>query len=117
MLAPNNCSNQAGGRTGLTTRTWALRARSADVIPGDRAILTWPVLYVHAVPVLPLPWLYVPLGERQTGLLFPEIASTAATGFAFSQPLYVTLGEHADLTLSPGWAFGPSRRRERDGSS
>ncbi|MFO0580642.1 MAG: LPS-assembly protein LptD [Anaeromyxobacter sp.] len=90
--------------------TWALRARSADVIPGDRAILTWPVLYVHAVPVLPLPWLYVPLGERQTGLLFPEIASTAATGFAFSQPLYVTLGEHADLTLSPGWAFGPSRK-------
>ncbi|MFT3915643.1 MAG: LPS-assembly protein LptD [Anaeromyxobacteraceae bacterium] len=90
--------------------TWALRARSADVIPGDRAILTWPVLYVHAVPVLPLPWLYVPLGERQTGLLFPEIASTSATGFAFSQPLYVTLGEHADLTLSPGWAFGPSRK-------
>jgi len=95
--------------------TWALRARSADVIPGDRAILTWPVLYVrppfaaHAFPVLPLPWLYVPLGDRQTGLLFPELGSTSATGFAFTVPVFVTLGEHADLTVSPGWASGPSR--------
>ena len=97
--------------------SWEIRAGEADVIPGKRATLSWPVLYVtprflfvdRPVPVLALPWLYVPLGDRQTGLLLPEIASTGATGFAVALPLFVTLGRSADLTLTPGYAFGRSR--------
>jgi LPS-assembly protein len=42
-------------------------------------------------------------------MLFPEIDSSGATGIVVVAPVFVTLGEHADLTLSPGWAFGPSR--------
>jgi len=96
--------------------TWSLHAREADVIPGRRATLTWPVLYVRplgetAIPILVLPWLYLPLKERQTGMLLPVIDSTHATGFAASLPVFVTLGESADLTFSPGWAFGPSGSR------
>ena len=60
--------------------SWEIRAREADVIPGKRAILSRPVLRItprflfvdHPVPVLALPWLYLPLADRQTGLLLPR---------------------------------------------
>jgi LPS-assembly protein len=94
--------------------SWELTARRADVRPGERAILSWPVLRVtprflfidHPVPVLALPWLYLPLGERQTGILLPEIRSVSGTGLRIAQPLFVTLGRSADLTLTPEYAFG-----------
>jgi LPS-assembly protein len=94
--------------------SWEVTARRADVEPGRRAILSWPVLRItprfllvrRPVPVLVLPWLYLPLGERQTGLLIPEVRSPYATGFALAQPLFVTLGRSADATLAPDYAFG-----------
>ncbi|WP_242344811.1 LPS-assembly protein LptD [Anaeromyxobacter terrae] len=94
--------------------SWEIRAGNADIIPGKRATLSWPVLYVtprflfvdHPVPVLPLPWLYLPLGDRQTGLLLPQLVSSGATRFAVDLPLFVTLGRSADLTFTPGYAFG-----------
>jgi LPS-assembly protein len=97
--------------------SWEVTARRADVRPGERAILSWPVLRVtprflfvdRPVPVLALPWLYVPLGERQTGLLLPEIDSVDATGFRVAAPLFVTLGRSADLTLTAEYAFGRDR--------
>lgn len=93
---------------------WELRARRADVRPGERAILRWPVLWItprflfveRQVPVLAFPWLYVPLGERQTGLLLPELSRTASAGLTLVEPLFVTLGRSADATLWAGWAFG-----------
>jgi len=103
--------------------TWELRARRADVRAGDRAVLSWPVLWVtprflfveRPVPVLALPWLYLPLGERQSGLLLPELRSSAATGLTLVEPLFVTLGRSADATAWAGWSFGPSRARFRAG--
>lgn len=97
--------------------SWELRARKADVIAGERVILTWPVLYVtprfllvdRPVPVLAVPWLYVPLSDRQTGLLVPQVESTGATGLTLAQPLFVTLGPSADLTFTPRHAFGRAR--------
>jgi LPS-assembly protein len=103
--------------------SWEIRARSADVRPGERAILSWPVLWIvprflfveRPVPVLALPWLYVPLGERQTGLLLPEFHSSAATGSRFTLPLFVTLGRSADLTFTAGYDVGPSATAVRAG--
>lgn len=96
--------------------SWEVTARKADVIPGVAAMLSWPVLRItprflfidHPVPVLVLPWIYVPLGERQTGLLLPEFLSTGSTGFAIAEPIFVTLGRSADTTLTPVYAFGRS---------
>ncbi|HEX9051380.1 MAG TPA: LPS-assembly protein LptD [Anaeromyxobacter sp.] len=103
--------------------SWELTSRRADVVPGVRATLSWPVLRVtprflfvdHPVPVLVLPWLYVPLGERQTGLLLPEVLSTGATGLQISEPVFVTLGRSADATLTPLYAFGRSRGQVAEG--
>ncbi len=103
--------------------SWELTSRRADVIPGVRATLSWPVLRVtprflfvdHPVPVLVLPWLYVPLGDRQTGLLLPEVLSTGNTGFTIAEPLYVTLGRSADTTITPVYAFGRRRSQVAEG--
>ncbi len=97
--------------------SWEVTARKADVIPGKRAILSWPVLRItprflfvkRPVPVLALPWLYVPLGDRQTGLLLPELRRTDTAGFALALPLFVTLGRSADATLTADHAFGRDR--------
>lgn len=97
--------------------SWQIRAHHADVVPGKRAILTWPVIFITprlpfvtlpSVPVLALPALYLPLGDRQTGLLFPELTYGGLGGFGVSQPLFITLGRSWDATVSAEWLLGPS---------
>ncbi|HEY6003084.1 MAG TPA: LPS-assembly protein LptD [Anaeromyxobacter sp.] len=104
--------------------SWEVTSRKADVVPGKRAILSWPVLRItprflfvnRPVPVLVLPWLYLPLGDRQSGLLLPEIRKTGATGTVLAQPLFLTLGRSADATLTAEYDFGPSRLDPRAGA-
>ncbi len=95
--------------------TWELAAGRARV-EGDRLSLSWPVLRVtprfvgvtRPVPVLAVPWLSLPLRDRQSGLLFPELsARPSVTGFAIGLPVYFTLGRSADVTLTPEYFFGP----------
>ncbi len=86
--------------------TWRVEAAGATVEVGEKAILTWPKVYVYDVPVFALPWAYLPLAERRTGLLLPKPQRSALNGFAIEQPLFVTLGESYDLTLTPGYFFG-----------
>jgi LPS-assembly protein len=91
---------------------WEITAKSADVVPGHRAILEWPVLRIappfvdQTVPVFIFPWLYFPLAERQSGLLIPTIGSTGSSGWSIAQPLYLTLGRSADATITGTYAFG-----------
>lgn len=94
--------------------TWEIGTRRATVV-GDRATLSWPVLRVtprflfieRPVPVLVLPWLSLPLSERQSGLLFPTVEFRSVTGWAVALPVYLTLGRSADLTVTPEYFFGP----------
>jgi LPS-assembly protein len=96
--------------------SWEVSSRRADVVPGKRAILSWPVLRItprflfvnRPVPVLLVPWLYVPLGDRQTGLLLPSFRQNKTEGLVLAQPLFVTLGRSADATLTAEYAFGRS---------
>jgi LPS-assembly protein len=98
--------------------SWEVRARSASVVPGKRAILWWPVFHVtprfllidRPVPVLALPAAWIPLGSRQSGLLIPEV-SFARVGFGLSQPLYLTLGQSWDATVSYDHVFGAREAR------
>jgi len=96
--------------------SWEVRARRADVVPGDRAILDWPVLYVtprflgieRPVPVLASPWGYLPLADRQTGLLLPELRFDR-NGLGVGLPVFVVLSRSWDLTATPEWITGTSR--------
>lgn len=95
--------------------SWEVRARHADVVPGDRALLDWPVLYVtprflgigRPVPVLALPWGYLPLAERQTGLLLPDLRFDR-NGFGAGLPVFLVLSRSWDATVTPEWITGPS---------
>ncbi|HOX45237.1 MAG TPA: hypothetical protein PK668_16700 [Myxococcota bacterium] len=92
--------------------TWELWASEADVVPDERAWLRWPVLALKGVPAFALPLAYLPLGERRTGLLVPELNYSGRDGVVLGESLFVTLGEHADTTLSLDW-FQERGLRER----
>ena len=81
--------------------SWRIRARTADIDLDSGALLTLPVFYVLDVPVMALPLFYVPLGPRRTGLLTPRFGYSPVTGFKVGQPLYLTLGQSWDVTLTP----------------
>lgn len=86
--------------------SWRVEAKNANVVMGERATLTWPVVYVHSVPVFALPWLYLPLAERRSGLLVPRPIFSGLNGFVFEQPVFLTLGRSYDMTFTPGWFSG-----------
>jgi LPS-assembly protein len=103
--------------------SWELTARKAKV-KEDRAYLDWPVFHItprfllvrHPVPVLVLPWISLPLTNRQTGVLFPEVGTRSVTGWSVGLPVYVTLGRSADLTATPEYFFGPSSPHQLGGA-
>jgi LPS-assembly protein len=83
--------------------SWEIRACQADVVPDQRAWLTWPVLYLKGLPVFGLPLAYLPLSNRRTGLLFPQINYSGRDGFVLSESLFVTMGRSMDVTLTLDW--------------
>lgn len=97
-LAPCHCT------TGPPS--WHVEASGGNVQMGDHATLVWPVVYVYSVPVLALPWMYMPLSNRRSGLLVPKPTQTGLNGFSLEQPIYFTLGRSYDLTLTPAYYFG-----------
>jgi LPS-assembly protein len=86
--------------------SWRVEASDASVEMGERAILKWPVVYVHSVPVFALPWLYIPLAERRSGLLIPRPTFSGLSGFGIEQPVFLTLGRSYDVTFTPGYYIG-----------
>jgi LPS-assembly protein len=91
-----------------TEPSWRVEASSARVDPGERAILSWPVVYVRDVPVFALPWVYIPLSDRRTGFLMPRPNFAGRNGLSLELPFFLTLGDSYDLTFTPGY-FGGGR--------
>ncbi len=86
---------------------WSISARESVIdTENDRVSVTHPVIRILDVPVLWLPWLSLPLSDRQSGLLFPRPATSPITGFGLELPVYLTLGRSADITLTPGFFLG-----------
>lgn len=99
--------------------SWSIGSTRATVYPeAERVSVTNPVVKVKGVPVLWLPWLSLPLTDRQTGLLFPRPGySPQLYGFALDEPVFITLGRSADLTVTPGFFTGGQRVDPRDPSA
>ena len=100
----------------VLTPTWRISTSGATVKPDESATLTLPAVRVYGVPVLLLPWVYLPLAQRASGLLLPEITGSGLSGFQLDEPLFLTLGRSYDLTLSPGYAFGTEPASPTQGS-
>lgn len=88
--------------------SWRVEASRANVELDEHATLSWPVVYVYSVPVFALPWLYLPLAERRSGLLVPRPTVSGLNGFSLEQPVFVTLGPSYDVTLTPAFYLGGS---------
>ena len=57
---------------------------------------------IVGIPVFYTPYLLYPVkAKRQTGLLFPEFGFSDETGFESAWPFFITLGTHADATVTP----------------
>jgi len=86
-------------------RWWELKAGQID-IDTDMGMGTArsATLRVGKVPVLYVPWFRFPIDERRlSGLLFPRISQSGRNGFDYSQPIYLNLAPHYDMTLEPRW--------------
>lgn len=56
---------------------------------------------IVGIPVFYIPYLLYPVKtKRQSGLLFPEFSFSDETGLESAWPLFITMGPHADATVS-----------------
>jgi LPS-assembly protein len=87
---------------------FSIEAAHVHIDPiAHRATVLWPIIRIWHVPIFAFPWLSLPLLNRQTGLLLSQpLTWNARNGFQLQQPVYFTLGESADITLTPTYFFG-----------
>jgi LPS-assembly protein len=79
---------------------WGLSAREALIEPDEYVTLRGATADIASIPVGYTPWLKFPIKtKRQTGFLLPSFYASRS-GEVFSIPFFLTLGEHADATVS-----------------
>jgi len=78
--------------------SWKLKSTRGWVELDQQAYILLPILYVSDVPVMALPAMMFPVGDRRSGVLFPRFAY-GRNGFQAQNMLYLTLGKSADTTL------------------
>ena len=79
---------------------WSVSARQVHVTLDEVATFRGAWISVCERPVLPVPAGRFPLAERASGLLPPSVG-LGEDGLVLAEPVYLTLGPSADLTLSP----------------
>ena len=83
---------------------WSIRARRVIHDQEERQIyFDGAQLRVMDIPVAYIPRLRFPdpTLKRATGFLFPSLRSTSQLGTGLKVPYFVTLGRHADVTITP----------------
>lgn len=98
------------------TPLWEIRARSITH-DAETRLLTFdhPQMRAFGVPVAAVPFTITapdPTVERKSGFLRPEIRTTSGLGFGVKLPYFQTLGDHADLTLTPYLSVNRTRTLE-----
>ena len=81
--------------------SWGFTSSSIRAKIGDYAAIRKPWLYLLELPILPLPYLIVPLNtRRRTGFLVPKVSSNADNGLTLEQPFYWAINRSNDVTFS-----------------
>lgn len=80
---------------------WSFTADKATIIQNDRVKLKRPRFRIKNIPILPLPYISLPIAERarQSGFLTPTFGFSANKGVRLSGAYYQTLGRSADVTF------------------
>lgn len=81
--------------------TWRFSAGSIELLPEQNLGIAKNMrLEVLGVPVLYLPYINFPLGERKSGLLAPSIGSSDVTGREIEVPFYWNIAPDRDATFA-----------------
>lgn len=85
---------------------WHFRSRRVVHDPDERQLhLQDADFYVGNARLISLPYVTIPdpTVNRRSGFLFPELGYSSGRGLWTRIPYFRTLGDHADLTLTPGF--------------
>jgi lipopolysaccharide assembly outer membrane protein LptD (OstA) len=101
-----SCPGEGSGSTDTCNESnvppWSINADSISMTRDGYAFAKWASLRLGGVPIFYSPWLGFPTKEeRQSGLLAPTFGYSSNDGFKAEIPLFVTLGQTADATLTP----------------
>jgi LPS-assembly protein len=82
---------------------WRIQASTIKITPDQsRGVVKHARFYIKDVPVLYLPYFSFPINDqKQSGILYPNIASNSSTGLSVEQPIYWNIAPNYDLTFSP----------------
>ena len=81
--------------------SWGFTSTNIKAEIGGYAYITRPWLHLLQFPVLPLPYLVVPLNsKRQTGFLVPRPFTSNDGGFSVEQPFFWAIDRSHDATFS-----------------
>lgn len=81
--------------------SWSFSSTKITAEIGGYAYINRPWLHILQVPVLPLPYLAVPLNsKRQTGFLVPKVSNSSIGGLALEQPYFWAIDRSHDATFS-----------------
>lgn len=84
------------------TKPWSIGCSSAEIEQEGYAYLTDARLNFYDFPSFYLPYAIVPVKtERASGLLAPTYGVSNQNGFQFSQPVFMVLGDSADMMFTP----------------
>ncbi|MFN7570128.1 MAG: LPS-assembly protein LptD [Betaproteobacteria bacterium] len=84
-------------------RAWWVTANELTLDRVDEvAVATGAVLFFKGVPILPTPWLQLPLtDERRSGFLAPTFGTDSLLGFEATLPYYWNIAPNRDATFTP----------------
>ncbi|MCB9777936.1 MAG: LPS-assembly protein LptD [Alphaproteobacteria bacterium] len=101
--------------TGCTRPTWEVRARHAEIVPGEVVRFRGGTVRLCGLPVLPVPWGRVTLAERRSGFLVPRVGG-GEDGWLVAVPAWLALGPRAELELTPELRTARGARLQAGGS-
>ncbi|WP_234463831.1 LPS-assembly protein LptD [Paracoccus caeni] len=98
------------------TPLWEIRARSITHDAETRLItFDHPQLRAFGMPIAAAPFTLTapdPTVDRKSGFLRPEFRTTSGLGFGIKVPYFITMGDHADLTVTPYISASRTRTME-----
>lgn len=104
ILLQNTFTTTCRTCKGSETPIWHFRSRSSVVDREEELVYLRDVQFVlQNTPVLRLPYLRLPAttAKRKSGFLPPKLEFSSQRGWSVAVPYFQTLGDHADVTLTP----------------
>lgn len=111
-VAASSCRICGGNPTPL----WEIRARSITHDAQERVLhFERPQFRAFGLPIAYAPFTVTapdPTVERRSGFLRPSFRTTSNLGFGIKLPYFKTLGDHADITITPYLSVSRTRTVE-----